>query len=539
MSVLYSGKRELTKELFYEQLVSSPPSEISLDVETISLVERQPIGFAIATAPDEAWYFTTYPEMDKEVELIWPLLNNPDVTKVFFNAPFDINEFAILHEIDRSNIADVAVMAHLLNRGFIKLSMLAPEIGRETENVKDMLGPRQNMLDLPHKRVADKCINDATVTLGLYQHYKPRVDWSYFKTEMEVVPILIDMSNKGMRVDQELRGRLEAKFSKEVDYYKTLCDGEGFSPSSNQQVGYILAKRGNFLPFTKGKNGRRHGKNLSVSASVLELIDDPIAAIVINFRKANTLLNRYIKPLAGEDRIFTEYNLDAITGRISSANRNLQNIPPGEVRNMFLPDGDHFTNADYSQEELRILAHLSEDREMMRAYENHEDIHQLTADMMRIPRKIAKNTGFAMIYGATAQTIRSTAKIRDIRMCYNLLDKWFKAFRGAAEWIKGTQNAGLRNGYIETMFGRRIELPVGYENDEAIKRKAVNYTIQGTGAEIMKRALIKCKKLPLVVTVHDSMLFEGDVRIELSQLGLDSISPVCTPLDVKLLEKWE
>jgi len=82
-------------------------------------------------------------------------------------------------------------------------------------------------------------------------------------------------------------------------------------------------------------------------------------------------------------------------------------------------------------------------------------------------------------------------------------------------------------------------LPVGYENDEAIKRKAVNYTIQGTGAEIMKRALIKCKKLPLVVTVHDSMLFEGDVRIELSQLGLDSISPVCTPLDVKLLEKWE
>jgi len=243
--------------------------------------------------------------------------------------------------------------------------------------------------------------------------------------------------------------------------------------------------------------------------------------------------------LANEDRIFTEYNLDAVTGRISSSNRNLQNIPPGEVRNMFLPDSDVFTHADYSQEELRILAHLSGDREMLKAYEENEDIHQLTADLMRIPRKIAKNVGFAMIYGATPQTIRSTAKVRDIRLCYNLMDKWFNAFKGAAEWIKGTQNEGLRNGYIETMFGRRIDLPLGFENDEAIKRKAVNYIIQGTGAEIMKRALIKCKELPLVVTVHDSMMFDGDVRLELSQLGLDSIAPLYTPMSVKLLQKWE
>lgn len=531
MAYYYFGNRPPRVELLQELLVDNPPAAISIDMETISLKERIPIGIGMAVSPTDSFYFPTFPELSPDIP--WHILERPDITKVFFNAPFDLNAIQIIHSMDRSNIADVAVQAHLLNKGFAKLTELAPSVGMETESIKNILGPGQTMLDLPTDRVARKCAADCEATLALYHHYMPEIDQEYFKIEMEIIPILIDMSNKGMIVDQELRGILEIQYSKDVDFYKALCDGEGFNPASNQQAGYILAKRGNFLPFTKSR------KSLKVDEATLELVDDPIAAIVLNFRKANTLLNRYIKPLEDEDRIYTEYNMDAVTGRISSSNRNLQNIPPGIVRNMFLPDTGTFTHADYSQQELRILAYMSQDREMLRAYEDHEDIHQLTADLMRIPRKIAKNVGFAMIYGGTPQTIRSTAKIRDIKLCYNLLDKWFSAFKGASEWIKGTQQEGLRNGYVDTLFGRRIGLPLGFENDEAIKRKAVNYIIQGTGAEITKRALIMCKHLPLVVTVHDSLMFDGDVRIELSQLGLDRIAPFETPIDVKLLDKWE
>ena len=548
MSVTYFGPETVTKELFNKQLVLSPPSVISVDVETISLKERQPIGFAVATSPNESWYFRTYPEPDEELELVWPLLSNPNIKKVFHYAPYDLRAFPIIRDIDRSNIADTNIMARLLGRTDTKLFELAPEVGKVTQDAHDLMVEYggKTMLDVPQDVVASKCANDAMVTLALYYHYLPDIDPEYFRVEMESIPILIDMSLKGLKFNEAERSLLEARLEIEVAHYRQLCREEDFNPASNQQVGYILAKRGNFLPFTKSK------KQLKVNVDELEFLDDPIAAIVLNFRGVNKLLTTYIRPLRGEDRIYTEYNLDPVVGRIASSNMNMQNIPGKDsptgynVRHIFMPDSGVFTTGDFSQEHLRILMHFSNDREMQRVYYDGEydgDIHSKTAKELNIPRHLAKTINYAIPYGATPWAISINAKIKDLKRCSRFIDDWFETYRDAAEWIIEAKKHGMRYGKaFPTLFGREITVPDEYNkwgklNKEAMERKAVNYPILGSDGEIMKRALIKCKHLPLAVTVHDSITCDGDVEFPIETL--EKLSPIRIPFAVVKTERWE
>lgn len=542
MPVTYFGSETVSKELFNRQLVKSPPPVISMDVETISLEERMPLGFSIATSPTDAWYFRTHPELDQEIELIVPLLNNPNIKKVFHNAFFDLRAFPLTgNNINSSNIADTNVMARLCGRANTKLFELAAEVGMEVEDASSMLGRHEGktMLDIPPDELAMKCANDARTTLALYYHYLPDIDPEYFKIEMKVIPILIDMSLRGLKVNQEDRAREEVRLEKDVAYYRELCDGEDFNPASNQQVGYILAKRGNFLPFTRGR------KNLQVNEEQLEFLDDPIAAIVLNFRKANKLLTTYIRPLRDEDRIYTEYSLDIIVGRIQSSKRNMQNIPPA-MRYIFEPDSGLFTIGDFSQEHLRILMHFSGDREMQRVYyegEHGGDIHAKTAKELNIPRRIARNVNYAIPYGGTPRTISINTKIRDLRKCARFMDSWFDTYKDAAEWIRGAQEYGMRHGKaLPTLFGREISIPEEFDrwgnlNEEAMKRKATNYPILGSDGEIMKRAILMCKHLPLAVIVHDNITCDGDVEFPMEQL--ENISPVRIPFAVKKTARWE
>jgi len=542
MPLYYFGPDELTKELFTSRLIDSPPPVIGIDVETISLDERAPIGFSIATSPTEGFYFSVLPEYTPEIELIRPLLNNPNIKKVMHNAPFDLRAMDLLFVIDRTNIADTNVMARLLGRIETKLAWLAGEVVMVATEAKSMLGPGQNMLSLPTKAVASKCCNDSGVALALYHHYLPHIDQPYFAVEMEVIPILIDMSLRGLRVNQHDRAELEEKLVGEVAYYRKLCEDEGFNPNSPQQVGYILAKRRSFLPLTKKKTQLRTDKE------TLQFLDDPIASAVLSFRHINTFLTRYIQPLAGEDRIYTTYNLDAVVGRISSSKRNLQNIPgpnpatgePG-ARYIFMPDSGVFTSGDFSQEHLRILMYKSGDRVMQRVYEEGEyegDLHLFTAHELNIPRSLARTINYAIVYGATARTIAMQIRTRDIRRCSIFLDRWFSLFRDAAEYIRAVQADGLRTGWAApTLFNRRIKLPD--EDEEGQKRKAINYGILGSDGEIMKRALILCRgyNLPLVVCVHDSITCDGDIEFPVGEL--ETIPPVRIPFKVKQTLRWE
>ena len=541
MPVSYFGPETPTKELFNRQLVNISSGVVAIDVETISLKERMPLGFAIATSPNEAWYFRLYPEPDRELELVRPLLSNPNIKKVFHNAMFDLRSLPLVERVDRSNIADTNVMARLLGRADTKLFELAPEVDRVIQDAPSLLAEYdgKTMLDVPPDALASKCADDAQTTLALYNLYLPDINPEYFKVEMAVIPILIDIGLRGLRVNQDDRAKEEARLEKDVAYYRQICDEEDFNPASNQQVGYILAKRGNFLPFTRSK------RSLQVNEKQLEFLDDPIAAIVLNFRKANKLLTTYIKPLAGEDRIYTEYSLDIIVGRIQSSNRNMQNIPP-EMRYIFEPDSGTYTIGDFSQEHLRILAHFSGDREMQRVYyegEHGGDIHLKTAKELNISRRVARNVNYAIPYGGTPRAVSEMTKIKDLRKCSRFLDKWFDTYRDAADWIRGAREYGrIHNKSLPTLFGREIAIPdmftkYGNLDEDAMERRGVNYPILGSDGEIMKRAILKCMHLPLAVIVHDNITADGDIEFPVEQL--ETLSPVRIPFAVKKTRRWE
>ncbi len=541
----YYGNNVLTKDYFLNRLVESPPPVVAIDSETLSLSERMPIGFSIATSPDEAFYFPTYPEFDPAIPMLKKVLTDPSIKKVFHNALFDLRALPLVVEIDRTNIADTAVLARLLGEEDSHLAWLAPSVGKDTTPIKLIMEQykAKTTLDVPESEIAQHCAQDSRATFALYNRYwTDQIDRAYYAVEMEVIPILIDMGFRGVRFNEGERKTIESRLENEVEYYGSMVKDLGANPTSNQQVGFILAKRGNFLPLTRGgKSGR--SKQLRTDKEALEFLDDPMAAAILGFRASNKLLTTYIKPLAGKDRIYTEYGLDTVVGRTTSSNMNMQNIPPGETRTMFMPDSGVFTTGDYARLHMYILMHFSNDRMMKRILldgEYNYDIHQWFSDQIPAPRKLGKTINLAIPYGATANTIRIKTKINDKRRCQALLDIWFNKFPDAAEWLKGATREGLREGWaLPTLFGRRIRLPTATESEDELKNKAVNYPILGSDGEIIKRALIKCyhDKLPLAITVHDSITCDGDIEFPLDYL--ENIPPVRVPFEVKKTVRWE
>ena len=546
MSVYYFGSSQMSDQHLSE-LIRQRPAAVGLDIETISLKERMPLGFSIAFSTKDIVYFPTYPEVCSEAEIVRPLLLDPAIKKVIHNAIFDLGVMPLIYDIDRSNIADTNIMARLLGRINTPLSVLAwNELGMEADSIKELLTRHgaKTCLDIDPKLLAAKCAADSRITLMLYDLYLPGIKAAgleeYLAVEMKVIPILIDMSSRGLRVHQKDRAELQIKLEGEVAFYKKLCEEEKFNPGSPQQAGYILAKRGNFLPLTRSRT------HLRCRQEDLELLDDPLASAIIGYRKSTKFLSTYVKPLATEDRIFTEFNLDAVVGRISSSSRNLQNIPPN-ARYIFMPDSGVFTSGDFSQEHLRFIMLVSGDRQMKRVYEEGEmggDIHSYTARELGIPRRLAKVVNFAIPYGATPKSVSVQAKIRDVRKCGAYLDRWFKIFPDAAEWVKGAQAEGLRTGWaLPTLFGRKIKLPD--EDEEGMKRKAVNYPILGSDGEVMKRALIIANDAgigppTMVVTVHDSITWDGDVADLIPVEKLENIVPgIRIPFEIKATLRWE
>jgi len=534
-------------EQYKKLLLEDRPRVIAVDTETISLDDRTPIGIGIAVHRDHSFYFPL-DEAGRNYFIPWFLLQDPAVLKIFHNATFDLDVLDIIahnhnEPFDTSNIIDTSIIARMMLEPDVSLPNIAWKVNKETTSAGEILHHFHvsSFEKVPEKEVALHCCQDTQVTYALYDTWKDTYDKEYLATEMQIVDQIFRIGKIGIKIDHEVRGKLEKIFRAETDYYYGICEGFGFNPGSSQQVGYILAKRGNFLPF----NRRKYGKPISINTSEasLEFCPDPLATLVLKYRHTKKVLGTYLEPLKYHERAYTQFHMDAVTGRISSKGINLQNIPVADkermvnVRNMFVPDSGIFTDFDYSQIELRVLANISHDREMLRVYDDGLDIHQDTAEYMGIDRKTCKSINFGMVYGATAQTLMETAKIPDIRKCQSLIDGWFRRYPGVRDWIYEQQRFGMYKGYIVTLFGRKIRMPVEEGDEEAMKRKAVNYTIQGSAAEIIKRAMIKCKHLPTVLQVHDELLFDG--KVELVGLGLDRIAAFSTPISIKELDRWE
>jgi len=552
------GEEEPHSRIHKQLLVEQSPKLVGVDVETISLKERIAIGVGISIKPTTSFYFVLFPEPSPATP--WHLLRDPTIAKAIHNALFDLSALRE-YEVDTTNVKDTTVMSRLLCHKFNRLVDLSHIHKMEVHEVREYLPAGGTTLDIEQAVMAKMCMQHSGACLKLYYEFWEDIDHKYLDIEMQTIPIMIEMSNRGLLIDQEARKQVENELQEQVDYYYAMCEDIGFNPGSPQQVAYVLATRKAYsifskLPFTKGR-GRR---NLSSAKKVLEMMDDPLASIVLQYRGNAKLLNTYIKPWSHDERAYTHFHLDAITGRPSSTDRNMQNIPgkfrkdgsmyPHNCRGILLPDNGIWTDVDWEQLEPRVLAYLSGDKEMQHIFSlpkynpdgtrnEDADIHLQVAIFMDVARRLGKLTNLAMTYGATDETLMEHLGIRSIGRVRQLRDMWGKKFPQAMDWIDSRQDNALRTGIAKTVFGRNIRLPTPDEESiDGIKRKAIDYPCQGSAAEILKRGLIVCKDLDTRLQVHDELLVDGftpNYRFE----PLEDIAPFHTPVEVRYLERWE
>lgn len=344
-----------------------------------------------------------------------------------------------------------------------------------------------------------------------------------------LAPILREMESYGVMVDRPYLKQLEQEFSEEISKLRSSLQelaGQPFNPDSPQQIAHIFYEVLR-IPTTnvrKGKNG------YTTDASTLQQLaaEFPICQVLLNYRELTKLQSTYIKPLQEQadahDRVHTSYAPDTATGRISSRNPNLQNIPNKteqgrRIRQAFIaPKGKVLLAADYSQIELRVAAHFSQDPVMLEAFASGKDFHAETAKKMGVDRRVAKIINFSILYGKGAFGFSQDLGI-SLAEAKEYIEQYFKTFAGLKVYVDSLLEKARETGQVSTMYGRIRQLPDlkgnHYQRRAAAEREAVNLPIQGSAAEILKKAMIalhpRLSKLPdcaMILTVHDELVLE-------------------------------
>lgn len=367
-----------------------------------------------------------------------------------------------------------------------------------------------------------------------------------YQIDRQLEPILRQMEKTGVKIDFPYLAKLNEKVSLQLLQIETKIYnsvGHKFNINSPRQLAELLYKD---LKIKAQASGIRRGKtHPSTSARDLAKISHhhPVIKLILQYRELAKLHNTYLEPLprliAADGRIHTTYAIDTITGRLSSKNPNLQNIPirtelGKEIRQAFVAEkGCKLLVADYSQIELRIAAHMSHDRIMCKTFQGGEDIHKATAEELGVDRRTAKTVNFSILYGVSAYGLAETLKI-SVEEAQSLIDKYFLAFSQLHSYIQDVIKNAYQQGYVETMFGRRRLIPELQSPIDRLRkfgeRVAVNTPFQGTAAEIIKLAMIEISKkfqseasiqklaaskkildtesAKLILQVHDELVFE-------------------------------
>ncbi len=531
---------------------------IAVDTETVNTNDYTCIGIGVYIGADEGFYFQVFPRTSPYLPQVMGMLGDRDIRKIYHNGQgFDLEVLGKLARDeglttpDDVGFEDSEIMAKVggLPGGLQR-------IGEEWLGATDLFSIKDlfdefgtgSMLNVPWERVGEKCLNDCRTTWELYHYMDERLtsrQRDCYEVDRRLIPVLRKIQGRGLALRQGVLREYEDNLTRTVIRIERECDAEAnFHPGSNMQVGYVLAARGHILPFTKSK------KQLQVNEEMLEEIDDPLAGMVLEYRKATKLLSTYVRPWLEKDRAYTHFRIDLATGRLASGrvngwdtvNRNLQNIPP-EVRQIFRPDDNLWTWADYSQIELRVLAGMSRDKIMMDAYATGKDLHQISASTMRVPRGNAKTFNFAMVYGGGDKIISKRAgielnEVRKMRAIWNQLYSGAKAFMDRQYYEHGDA--------VESDYGRLMRLPEmieGYDyNPRAfaahVGKCAINYPIQGTAADIIKRGMLKLDEdgVDLRLQIHDEYLVNGNW---IPDSGLEYIHPeIHTPMETKKGLVW-
>jgi len=545
---------------------------LAVDTETVTVKDRTMIGVGVAVPGHQV-----YTPMDSPfVKKVLGWIADSRYTKVYHNAMFDLgvlDYFGMdynLPQPDLHNIADTALMAQVqgLPAGLQELAYKL--LAKDILAISDILPKRKTMLDVDVEVTAAKCMEDVKTTLELYCRFggpkwqeqdshtwEPVIDYNFgvdfdyshphtvspkmkdcYKVDLNLMPILIRMGKRGIALRQDKVEEWYTRLSYECLELEQVCGKEGFNPASNQQVGYMLALRGTVLPLTKSH------RQLKVDKEMLETVNDPLASVVLQWREKSKLLTTYITPWRGQERAHTHYRLDLSTGRLASFDRNVQNIPPA-VREIFSPDSLVWTDSDASQIEMRVFAYLSQDPTMLKAYRDGEDIHWITQKVLWPSseqkddsfRKPSKTFNFQMIFDASVKELARKARLPQ-SMCAAHRTSWLELYPGGRDWMEAQKE--LEGPWVESAFGRRMRLPtVPQFTQDHIRKCKINYPVQGTAADIIKRAMLLCDQTgyDMVAQVHDEILFDGVVVLPDS---LSRIHPdIYTPFETKYGPVWD
>ncbi len=581
----------VTEEALDQWLIKLQQAELMcFDTETTSLdaMQARIVGVSFSVTPGEAAYvplrhdyFDAPTQLSLEVTLskLKPILENAAIKKVGQNLKYDMHVLAN-HDIQLRGVAhDTLLESYVFEshkgHGMDELSERHLGIAPIPYEAVAGKGAKQvNFSQVTVEQAAEYAAEDADITLQLHQALYPQVSVSdkllfiYEKIELPSMLVLQHMERNGVFIDSHMLQRQSNEIGlrlMEIEKQAFELAGQPFNLGSPKQLQEILFGKLGIKPLKKTPSGAP-----STDEDVLQelALDYPLPKVILEHRSLAKLKSTYtdklpkmINPQTG--RVHTNYNQAvAITGRLASADPNLQNIPVRtaegrRIREAFIaPPGAHIVSADYSQIELRIMAHLSQDAGMLQAFANNEDIHRATAAEIfgvertavdNEQRRYAKVINFGLIYGMSAFGLAQNLNI-ERSAAANYIERYFARYPGVRQYMSDTRELAKRQGYVETIFGRRLWVPeinsANVQRRNGAERAAINAPMQGTAADLIKLAMIAvhqwltAEKLQskLIMQVHDELVLEvPDQELALVQAQLPILMQGVATLDVPLL----
>jgi DNA polymerase-1 len=538
----------------------------------------------------------TPPQIDMKaaLDLLKPVLSDRSVKKILQNAKFDA-QILQRYGLEIDGYDDTMLMSYALdagNHGHGMDALAQKYLSHKPIPIKELLGSGKSQItfdQVPIEKATEYAAEDADVTLRLYKHLRPRLVTDhmvavYEGTERPLVGVLRAMEAEGVRVDRAVLSRLSGEFAQkmaamEAEIFEQA--GETFNIASPKQLGEILFDKMGLEGGKKTKTGA-----WGTGADVLEGLAANgigLAQLVLDWRGLAKLKSTYTDALPefinpDTQRIHTSYSLAATTtGRLSSSEPNLQNIPirtedGRRIRTAFIAaDGHQLVSADYSQIELRVLAHMADIEALKSAFLNGDDIHAMTAsEMFNVPmaemtpevRRRAKAINFGIIYGISAFGLANQLGISRAEAS-DYIKAYFEKFPGIKDYMEHVKAEAKAQGYVSTLFGRKVHVPEINAKIPARKafaeRAAINAPIQGTAADIIRRAMIQMPAalqaagLPeakMLLQVHDELIFEAPTKMceKLIETVKTTMQNACAPrlslsvpllVDAQAANNWE
>ncbi|MDK2886367.1 MAG: polymerase [Thermosipho sp. (in: thermotogales)] len=572
----------------------------SIDTETTSLdpFDSELVGISLATAEGKAYYIPISHKTgknipkDKVIEFLKNLLESNDYNIVGQNLKYDYKIFK-MHNIE-PNVPhfDTMIAAYLLNpeeRRFNLDELALKYLGYKMTSFEEVVETPTPLFAsdfsyVPVEKAAKYSCEDADVTYRLFRNlsrkiYEKNLEKLLHEIELPLINVLAQMEINGVYFDKEYLENLSKEYGLKMNKLQEQIfelAGEKFNLNSSKQVAYILFEKLNLPTVKKTNKG-----SFSTDAEVLEILsnDFEIAKLILEYRKLQKLKSTYLDSLPKEinpktGRIHTSFHqTGTATGRLSSSEPNLQNLPTRseegkEIRKAIKPqeNGWWIVGADYSQIELRILAHVSEDKNLIEAFKNNLDIHTITAAnifgiseslVTENMRRIGKMVNFAIIYGVSPYGLSKRIGL-SVSETKKIIDNYFKFYSGVFDYINKTKEFAKKHGYVETLFGRKREIPHLKSSNANIRgegeRIAINTPIQGTAADIIKIAMIKIHnklkkeklKSKMILQVHDELVFEVpenelETMKKIIKNEMENAAKLKVPLTVELYQgkEWE